>query len=182
MLVYQVLNQCPADPYCLKCLNNKCKLCYNSFIYITGVCTVAADIYKNCSFFDKVGRCFLCKNNYYYDNVKFTCLKIPSKYTNCLTYDKSSDKCLTCDNQILVTDGICTGQAKCPDSNCQICNSDGLCLTCNSKYSFDMTDGTCKPETRITLNCNSYGSLGCQFCRIGYFDKNGVCTSTNVQN
>ncbi|EAS05890.2 zinc finger lsd1 subclass family protein (macronuclear) [Tetrahymena thermophila SB210] len=165
--------------------NDKCQ-CSTGFFDFNGVCQSCS---QNCDQCTSQSVCTICSSNYFLFNDS-TCVSLcPQTFL----VDSSNQKCTCRANSTLQNNKcICNvgfveinGQCESCSSNCYICSSQAVCLTCQPGYllNFDATCITqCLPTFVIDFTqqkcvCRTNSSLqnnSCP-CNVSYQDVSGVC-------
>lgn len=172
VLVSALYAQCPdKDYYCAQCITS------------TNTTTTVGGNGNN-TVNSTTSTCRICHGAYLGSNG--VCVPPNTRYSNCTSYDSSSN-CVACDyNYYLSGTNQCTPN---PDSSCALYNTTQGCTACNNGRL--VTNGSCNSTSPScgTENCNICNSANqCLRCNYGYVvlqDKNYTCISdgnNNVQN
>lgn len=153
---------------CLKCTSdNECLYCDATQFYllVDGRC-IASPI-DGCVQMDEKGKCVTCKENYYVDPVKYTCIALPStlQVTNCAEHI-GPQSCNYCKTGYVLVNGSCQQTAN-VIANCTHQNAKGDCLTCATGYMRNATRDGCVAVPSAD-NCATYNTVQCLECQSGY--------------
>jgi hypothetical protein len=169
--------KCPSsDPLCISCSDEKCNVCINSFITVTGECQKPLTKIENCLNYYNNEKCAYCKHGYFL-NDKNQCQKIVLE--NCLEIDLEG-KCTLCKKGIMTSaEGKC--DQKCKNLFCDYCtseNSQERCIICQNGYVLKLEGNVniCVEESLKLKNClYELNSEKCAICDMGYYYSNGEC-------
>ena len=128
--------------------------------------------------------CIECEDGYFYDQNAEKCTQRKNKLSDCITYNKTEDKCSVCTESTFQED---LGK-KCKTFpigivGCINYTSPTTCTNCTSDMY--LSNKTCQkiPPANIIKNCVSYKNIKtCKTCKQNYFLSSNTCTKTNLKN
>ncbi|ELP91482.1 protein serine/threonine kinase, putative [Entamoeba invadens IP1] len=177
---------------CIVLTNAKCGECDNNFILSQNKCENSRDIH--CEVQNSFG-CIKCQDTYYYDESTKLC---ESCDPSCLTCFETATKCLSCPQNMYLSDYKCntnndlkmtcdqfasfgSGCVVCKDGyyrvgldclkcdiKCGTCLNLNSCLACNST-NYKTNDGECLLQSDIFGCAVNVTQSGCSKCQDGYY-------------
>lgn len=170
---------CPSsDERCASCFENKCRLCYDSYLDQSKTCQKSLIEIKNCLQYSTNGICKYCENGFNATS-SGKCEKI--EIEKCLI-KKNSSECSQCEKGILVKNGKCDEGSKCLSKDCERCGRDehGVekCVLCKSGFSIFIDNGRFLCRDVGLQNCvymSKDGTQECAVCAVNYYWRNGKC-------
>ena len=65
-LAISTMNSCPSnDERCAACVGTQCRVCYNGFVNVFGVCEAVQTRITNCLEYENQFRCKFCQHGFY---------------------------------------------------------------------------------------------------------------------
>ena len=180
LITTTLTTNCPNDERCASCVQNKCVVCYDSYLNQNGLCTASSKKIAHCLQYESEGTCKFCYHGFYLSKNSI-CEKIPIK--NCLELNKDGN-CQVCKRGVLLKNGLCDDKNKCQTPNCDVCSLNASkeenCVSCKNGFAISFGYG-CQLEQENSHHCLFLNQNGeCVICDYNFYHKNGQCVKSSV--
>ncbi|ELP91752.1 protein serine/threonine kinase, putative [Entamoeba invadens IP1] len=157
---------------CVLYSKSGCISCDIGYYLSNAVCFQCSENCTSC--FESDRKCLTCKYGFY-QGKDYTCLSSTKLIEKCDKISQITGGCYKCN------DGYYRVGMDCVEclSNCSICNTKYMCLTCNST-NYKTTSGKCLPQNSIIGCFSEVTQNGCSKCQDGYYTiNNNECEKCN---